>query len=93
MGGKLQRDATIFMGEVETPRHHVKIPCKDFDLAIEGGLGWMQWLKNGAEEKYISWNYSCTISSLVKMLLIKLKYLYIHNAAISIMKKQNSNQM
>ena len=37
-------------------------------------------------------NYSCTISVLVKILLAKLKYLYIHYALISIMKKQNSNQ-
>ena len=33
----------------------------------------MKWLKNGAGKKYISWNYSCTISSLVKILLIKFK--------------------
>ena len=24
------------------------ITCKDFNSAIEGGLGWMKWLKNGA---------------------------------------------
>ena len=41
---------------------------------------------------YISCNYSCTKSSLVKILLVKLKYLYIHCASISIMKKQISNQ-
>ena len=23
----------------------LKIPCKDFNLAIVGGLGWMKWLK------------------------------------------------
>ena len=28
-------------------------PCKDFHLAIEGGLGWMKWLKNGAEKCFI----------------------------------------
>ena len=22
-------------------------PCKDFNLAIVGGLGWMKWLKSG----------------------------------------------
>ena len=26
---------------------------KDFHLAIEGGLGWMKWLKNGAEKAFI----------------------------------------
>ena len=26
----------------------LKTPCKDFNLAIVGGLGWMKWLKNGA---------------------------------------------
>ena len=34
----------------------------------------------------------CTISFLLKILLVKLKYLYIQYAWISIMKKQNSNQ-
>ena len=41
---------------------------------------------------YISRNSSCTISFLVKILLVKLKYLYIQYAWISIMKKQNSDQ-
>ena len=36
--GKLQKNGTIFL----------KTPCKDFNLAIGGGLGWMKWLKNGA---------------------------------------------
>ena len=35
MGGKLQRDGTIFMGEV------------DFNLAIGGEPGWKKWLENG----------------------------------------------
>ena len=26
----------------------LKTPRKDFNLAIVGGLGWMEWLKNGA---------------------------------------------
>ena len=26
----------------------LKTPCKDFNLAIGGVLGWMKWLKNGA---------------------------------------------
>ena len=46
----------------------------------------------GQGNVYISCNYSCTISFLVKILLVKLKYLYIQYAWISIMKKQNSNQ-
>ena len=37
-------------------------------------------------------SYSCTIYFLVKILLVKLKYLYIEYAWISIMKKQNCNQ-
>ena len=41
---------------------------------------------------YISCNYSCTVSVLVKTLLIKLKYLHVKYAWISIIKKQNSNQ-
>ena len=46
----------------------------------------------GQKKVYILCNYSCTISFLVKILLVKLKYLYIQYAWISIMKKQNSNQ-
>ena len=69
----------------------LKTPCKDFNLAIVGGLSWMKWLKMGQRNVYISCNYSCTISFLVNILLVKLKYLYIQHAWISIMKKQNSN--
>ena len=85
MGGKPQRDGTIFMGEVEHSRHYVH-------LAIVGALGWIKWLKMGQTNVYISCSYSNTISLLVKILLIKLKYLYIQYAGISIMKKQNSIQ-
>ena len=46
----------------------------------------------GQENVYTSWNHSCTISFLVKILLVKLKYLHIQYAWISIMKKQNSDQ-
>ena len=46
----------------------------------------------GQEKFYISCNYSCAISFSVKILLVKLKYLYIQYASISIIKKQNSNQ-
>ena len=45
--------------------------------------------KWGRERFYISCNYSCTISFLMKILLAKLKNLYIQY--ISIIKKQNSN--
>ena len=44
------------------------------------------------ERFYISCSYTCTISFLVKILLAKLKNLYIQYAWISIMQKQNSNQ-
>ena len=60
----------------------------------------MNWLQNGTgfifqglySSVYISCNYACSISFLEKILLIKLKYLYIQYTGISIMKKQNSNQ-
>ena len=45
---KPQRDGTIFMGEVDPLRHHVKI----FNLAIVGGLGWMKWVKMGQGSLY-----------------------------------------
>ena len=48
--------------------------------------------KWGWERFYISCNYSCTISFMIKILLVKLKYLYIQCALLSIMKKQNNNQ-
>ena len=43
MGGKLQKDETTFIGEVDPSRHHVV-----FNLEIGGGLGWMKRLKNWA---------------------------------------------
>ena len=46
----------------------------------------------GQERFYISRNYSYTISFMVKILLVKLKNLYIQYAWISIIKKQNHNQ-
>ena len=52
----------------------------------------MKGLKTGAGKCFISCNYSCTISCLVKILLVKLKYLYTQYAWLSINKKQNSNQ-
>ena len=46
----------------------------------------------GQGNVYIQRNYSCTISFLVKILLVKLEYLYVQYARTSIMKKQISNQ-
>ena len=48
MGGKPQRDGTIFIGEVDPSRHHVILILIDFNLAIAGGQGSMKWLKNWA---------------------------------------------
>ena len=73
----------------------LETPYKDFNLAIGRGLVWMKWLENGTGKNLYFmqlYNYSCTISFLVKILLINLKYLHIQYAWISIMKKQNSNQ-
>ena len=44
----------------------------------------------GQRKVYISCNHSSTISFFVKILLVKLKYLFIQFAWISIMAKQNS---
>ena len=51
----------------------LKTPCKDFDLEIVGGLGWIKWLKMGHGNIYVSCNYPCTISFLMKILLVKKK--------------------
>ena len=40
----------------------------------------MKMVKIGQGNVYISCNYSCAISFLVKILLVKLKYLYIQYA-------------
>ena len=42
-GGKPQR-----MGPFLRDSWPLKTPCKNVNLAIGGGLGWMKWLKNGA---------------------------------------------
>ena len=62
--------------------------------ASHKGMGPFLWVELTPQDnkQSISCNYSCTISFLVKLLLVKLKYLYIQYASISIMKKQNSNQ-
>ena len=31
----------------------LKVPSKTFHLSIGGGLGWIKWLKNGAEKGLI----------------------------------------
>ena len=47
--------------------------CKDFNSVIVGGLGWMKLLEMGLEKVYISCYYSCTISFLLEISLVKLK--------------------
>ena len=49
----------------------LKTPCKDFNLAIVVGPGWMKWLKTGAGKSLYFMQFSCTISFLVKILLVK----------------------
>ena len=44
MRGKPQRNGIILMGG----SWPFETTCKDFNLAIGGGLDWMKWLKNGA---------------------------------------------
>ena len=67
-GGKATKGWDHLYGE----SYLLKTPCKEFNVAIGKVLGWMKWLKNGAEKVYISWNYSCIRSFLVKTLLVKL---------------------
>ena len=55
---------------------------KDLHLAIGGGLHWMKWFRNGEEKDFI---FHATfpalyISFLVRILLAKLKNLYIQYA-------------
>ena len=54
-------------------------------------MGW-NGEKMGLANVYISCDYFSTMSFLVKILLVKLKNLYIQYALFSIMKKQHSNQ-
>ena len=44
-----QRDETIFYGGCWP----LKTPCKEFDLAIGGRLGWVKWFKNGVGKAFI----------------------------------------
>ena len=66
--GQAIKEWDHFYGGNWTP----KTPSKYFNLAIVG-LGWIKWVKMGQEKVYISCNYSCPISFLVKILLVKLK--------------------
>ena len=67
----------------------LKTPCKYFIFAIRIHEMVKKW---GRKRFYILCSYSCTISYIVKTLLVKLKNLYIQYAWISNMQKQNSNQ-
>ena len=75
MGGEeasQDRMGTFFMGDLTTQY------TMYFDFAIARGMKYTKWVKNGAGKGfYISCNYSCTISFTVKILLVKLKNLYI----------------
>ena len=81
---RAQRDGTIFGGALDLSRDRLK---------IGGGLGWMKWLKNGVGKSFIFHAVSQTMSFLVKVLLVKLKCLYIQDTWISIMKKQIVTKM
>ena len=48
---------------------------KDFNLAIGKGLGKMV-KKCGRARFYLSWNYSCTLYFLAKILLVRLRKLH-----------------
>ena len=53
-----------------------------------------EFVKKWNREKFhISCNYSCTISFLMKILLVKLNYFYIQYTSNSISKKQIVSQM
>ena len=80
MGSKPQRDGTIFMGGgegVDPSRQHVKMLIWQLEEEERSDEMVKKW---GRGRFYILCNYSCTISVLVKILLAKLKYLYIHYA-------------
>ena len=48
-GGQATKGWDHFHGE----SWPLKASCKDFNLAISGGLGWMKWLKNGTGKDFI----------------------------------------
>ena len=48
----------------------------------------MKWLENGVGKSFMFHAIIPTLSFLVKILFVKLKYLYIQYARISIMKNQ-----
>ena len=87
--GKPQRFGTIFYWG----SWPLETPYKDFHLAIGGGPGWTKWLKKMGQRKILYFiKLFLHYILLVKILLCKLKNLYIQYAWISIMKKHNSNQ-
>ena len=62
-------------------------------MAIGGGLGWVKWLKNGLDQGFASHAIiSALYPSWLKILLVKLKNLYIQHARVLIMEKWNGNQ-
>ena len=62
-------------------------------MAIGGGLGWVKWLKNGLDQGFVSHAIiSALYRSWLKILLVKLKNLYIQHARVLIMEKRNGNQ-
>ena len=76
-GGEGRRQATTgwehFLWEDLTSQYTMY-----FYFATARGMKYAKWVKNGAGKSfYISCNYSCTISFTVKILLVKLKNLYI----------------
>ena len=77
-----------FYWGVDPSRHFVKI----FVWQLEEG--WVDEMVKKWDRKrfYISCNYSCTISFLVKILLVKLKLLLYSVCLNLIIKKWNSNQ-
>ena len=47
--GKPQRNGNIFYGG----SWPLETPCKNFNSATGGGLGWIKWLKDGAGKGFI----------------------------------------
>ena len=76
-GGEGRRQATTgwehFLWEDLTSQYTMY-----FYFATARGMKYAKWVKTGAGKSfYISCNYSCTISFTMKILLVKLKNLYI----------------
>ena len=88
MGANHKSVGSFFKGGVGPWIHRVKILIWE----LKGDRLGEMVKKWGRERFYRSCNYSCNISFLLKILLVKLKNLYIQHASILIMEKQNSNQ-